>query len=180
MEDSTKLTLRGISVIFANLVDDGFGRSITIDATSSDIQKAITEWVKKNNIGKDELAGKAKFKEYDGKKQYSFKLNDYTKFAGLNGLGKESLGWGATVSLTSQAFEYDNKFGKGTSASLSAVLIEKGARSGADDDLDELIGDKAEYVADPRTNEAVPAEPPHTDEDAPADLLDGQSEEFEI
>lgn len=33
MEDTIKITLRGAEVVFANLVDDGFGKSITVNAT---------------------------------------------------------------------------------------------------------------------------------------------------
>jgi len=148
MSVEQKIKLGGIKVIFANLVDEGFGRSITIDATEDKIKSAITKWVKENNIGKGEKAGNPNFKEYekDGNKtiQYSFKLNDYSKIAGLNGLDEKSLGFGATIALIAQTFEYDNKFGKGTSASVSAVLVEKGAPTGSDSDLADLISEHGE------------------------------------
>lgn len=144
MEDSIKITLRGAEVVFANLVDDGFGKSITVNATDPATKKAITEWVERNNIGKGDKAGKPNFKEYEGKLQYAFKINDYTRFAGLNGLTEKDLGFGAKVSLTAIAFDYDNKFGKGTSGSLSAVLVEARASTSADDDLQELMGDAQE------------------------------------
>ncbi len=146
MEEQLKITLRGVSVIFANLVDDGFGKSITIDATDKDTRAKIEEWVKANNIGKAPNTGKANFKEYTNEKtgattlQYAFKMNDNTKIVGVNGLTSQNLGFGATVSLVAKAFDYDNKFGVGTSGSLSAVVVEKAARTGADDDLDELLG----------------------------------------
>lgn len=145
MEEQLKITLRGVSVVFANLIDDGFGKSITIDATDKDIRARIEDWVKVNNIGKTPNAGKANFKEYTNEKtgettlQYAFKMNDYTKIVGVNGLTPQNLGFGATVSLIAQAFDYDNKFGVGTSGSLSAVVVEKAARTSADDDLDELL-----------------------------------------
>lgn len=141
MEDTIKITLRGAEVVFANLVDDGFGKSITVNATDPATKKAITDWVERNNIGKGDKAGKPNFKEYEGKLQYAFKINDYTRFAGLNGLTEKDLGFGAKVSLTAIAFDYDNKFGKGTSGSLSAVLVEARASTSADDDLQELMGD---------------------------------------
>ena len=50
-EDPTKITLKGVKVIFANLVDDGFGKSITIDATDKDTHDKIAAWVRANNIG---------------------------------------------------------------------------------------------------------------------------------
>lgn len=150
-----ELTLKNVDVVFANLADEGFGRSITIDATSKEIEKAITDWVKANKIGKT-TPGVPKFKEYEGKQQYAFKINDFTRFAGLNGLSEKDLGFGSRVSLVARAFEYDNKFGKGVSASLSAVLVEGRASTSADDDLKKLIGDA------PNADSPV-----FTDEDAP-------------
>lgn len=159
MEDKTKLTLRGVEVIFANLEDEGFGRSITIDVTDPETAKAIKNWVEANNIGKADNAGKPNFKDYEGKKQYAFKINDFTRFAGQNGLSEKDLGFGAKISLVAKAFDYDNKFGKGTSASLSAVLVEQRSSTGADEDLAELLGDEV-----PPNNDDAP---PPNDNDAP-------------
>ncbi|MBA3678603.1 hypothetical protein H0W80_00145 [Candidatus Saccharibacteria bacterium] len=141
-----KIKLNNVKVVFANMKDEGFGRSITIDATNPETQKTINEWVKDNNIGKADNAGKANFKEYEpevGDKviQYSFKINDYTKIVGVNGLVSDDLGYGAVVSIMAQAFQYDNKFGKGTSASLTAVLITASVRTSSDDDVDELLSE---------------------------------------
>lgn len=138
-----KIKLNDVKVIFANTKDEGFGRSLTVDVTDQAVQDKISEWVETNKIGKSN-PGVANFKEYkpeEGDKviQYSFKLNDYTKFMGVGGLTQDDLGYGAEVSLIAQAFQYDNKFGKGTSASLTAVLITKAVRTSADDDIDELL-----------------------------------------
>lgn len=138
-----KLKLTNVKIIFANTKDEGFGRSLTIDATSPEIQKRITEWVEVNKIGKTD-PGVPKFKEYQPEQgdktiQYNFRINDYTKFVGIGGLTIDDLGYGAEVSLIAQAFQYDNKFGKGTSASLTAVLINKAIRTSADDDIDDLL-----------------------------------------
>lgn len=137
--DSTKIYLKNVKVIFANLVDEGFGRSITIDATQPEVATMIEEWVAKNNIGKAPNAGKAIFKTYEDTIQYSLKLNDNTKFVYSGGLSDKDLGYGSVVSLAANAFDYDNKFGKGTSSSLSAVIVHKGKASGADDDIRELL-----------------------------------------
>lgn len=158
--DKTKLTLRDVAVVFANLTDEGFGRSITVDASEEEVAKAITEWVEGNKIGKGTNAGVPNFKEYEGKVQYSFKLNDFTRFAGLNGLSEKDLGFGSRISLISNAFEYDNKFGKGVSGSLSAVVVEKRASTSADGDLAELLGEEADqpqYVNDspPMTDDEI-------------------------
>ena len=138
---SERIRLNGVEVVFANLDDTGYGKSITIAATDPEVVKQITEWVKENNIGKGDKAGVPNFKDYEGKKQYAFKINDYTRFAGLNGLTQNNLGFGARVSLIAQAFEWSNKFGSGISSSLTAVLVEKAANSASDGDLAELLGD---------------------------------------
>jgi len=139
--NGVKIYLKNVKVIFATLSDEGFGRSITIDATDKDIKKGIEDWVKANKIGKD-TPGEAKFKTYEETIQYNFRLNDKTKFVYRSGVSEGDLGWGSIVSLSANAFEYNNKFGKGFSASLSAVVVEKGAASGADDDLAELLEDE--------------------------------------
>ena len=133
MEDTTKtIQLFDVKVIFADLEDRGFGRNIVIDATDKAVQKAITAWVKDNNIN----GGEAKFKDYttkDGEetKQYTFKLSKYTQFGGNGNLDEKSLGYGAIVNLMAAAYDYDNKFGKGTSAALRAVFIKEGAAKSA-------------------------------------------------
>lgn len=137
--DPRKIYLKNVKVVFSNLVDEGFGRSITIDATEPEITTAIDEWVSANNIGKAPNAGKANFKTYEDTIQYAFKINDSTKFVYANGLSESDLGYRAEVSLAANAFDYDNKFGKGTSSSLSAVVVHKGKATGADADIAALM-----------------------------------------
>ena len=133
MEDNNKtIQLFDVKVIFADLEDRGFGRNIVIDATDQATQDAITIWVKDNNIN----GGKAHFKDYTTKdgvetKQYTFKLSNYTQFGGDNNLDEKSLGYGAIINLLASAYDYDNKFGKGTSASLRAVYVKEGAAKSA-------------------------------------------------
>jgi len=122
------ITLKHVNVVFSELTDAGYGRSITIDASDKAVQDAIKTWAKENKVN----GGVAKFKEYtnkDGKTtiQYTFKLSDYTKFDGKDGLGEDDLGYNAVINLVARAFEYDNKFGKGISASLAAVYVVEGA-----------------------------------------------------
>jgi hypothetical protein len=138
--NGAKIYLKNVRVIFANLEDEGFGKSITIDATDKDVKKGIEQWVKENKIGKTN-PGEANFKTYEETVQYSFRLNEKTKFVYLSGVPEGSLGYGAEVSLSANAFEYNNKFGHAISASLSAVVIEKAALSAADDDIAELLAD---------------------------------------
>jgi hypothetical protein len=123
-----EIVLKNVKVIFADLEDRGFGRNIVIDATDATVRDAITNWVKDNNIN----GGEAKFKDYTTKegeetKQYTFKLSNYTVFDGDNNLNEKSLGYGAIINLSASAYDYNNKFGAGTSASLRAVYIKQGA-----------------------------------------------------
>ena len=133
MEETNKtIQLFDVKVIFADLEDRGFGRNIVIDATDQATQDAITIWVKDNNIN----GGEPKFKDYTTKdgvatKQYTFKLSQYTQFGGKDNLDEKSLGYGAIVNLLASAYDYDNKFGKGTSASLRAVYVKEGASKSA-------------------------------------------------
>lgn len=133
MEETNKtIQLFDVKVIFADLEDRGFGRNIVIDATDQATQDAITIWVKDNNIN----GGEPKFKDYTTKdgvatKQYTFKLSQYTQFGGKDNLDEKALGYGAIVNLLASAYDYDNKFGKGTSASLRAVYVKEGASKSA-------------------------------------------------
>lgn len=129
MEESNKtIQLFDVKVIFADLEDRGFGRNIVIDATDPKIQTQIKAWTKENNIN----GGEAKFKDYTTKdgvetKQYTFKLSQYTEFGGKDNLDEKSIGYGAIINLLASAYDYNNKFGKGTSASLRAVYVKEGA-----------------------------------------------------
>ena len=133
MEESNKsIQLFDVKVIFADLEDRGFGRNIVIDATDPKIQTQIKAWTKENNIN----GGEAKFKDYTTKdgvetKQYTFKLSNYTQFGGDNNLDEKSIGYGAIINLLASAYDYDNKFGKGTSASIRAVYVKEGATKSA-------------------------------------------------
>lgn len=148
-ETNTKLKLQKVKIIFYNAENTGFGTSITIDATDKAIQEQISAWVKENNIGK-ENPGVANFKEYTNEKtgettiQYSFRINEYTKYAGINGLSENDLGYGAVVDLIANAFVYNNKFTAGkdrVGQSASAIVVRSGATTGGDADLAELLGD---------------------------------------
>lgn len=131
------LTLKHVKVIFADLEDKGYGRSITIDVTDKDIKKQVTDWCEYTGVN----GGKANIKEYKNKDgsvtlQYNFKLSKFTEIEYKEGIA-ERLGFGAVINLTARAFEYDNKFGKGISASLAAVFVVEPAVSSKMDALAE-------------------------------------------
>lgn len=164
MAELSKLKLQNVKVIFYNDVDEGYGTSITIDATKPEIKKQIEDWYKENNIGKDE-PGVAKFKEYTNENtgettiQHSFKINEYTKYAGINGLSQKDLGYGAIIDLIANPFTYANKFTgnkERVGQSISAVVVRSGATSGSDADLAELLGDLGEEPEETVEATAVP------------------------
>lgn len=135
-ENPKDLTLKHVNVIFAELVDKGYGKSITIDVTDHVLQDTINAWADENGIT-------PKFKDYTDKKtgkvttQYQLKFSKYTQVAGKNGETEQQLGYGAVVNLRARAFEYDNKFGKGISASLAGVYIIEPAKNNTMADLAE-------------------------------------------
>lgn len=139
-----KIKIENAEIVFANLVDNGFGTSLTIKVTP-EIEKQLTEFWEKNKIGNEKtIIGVPNFKMYEETKQISLKINDNTKFAGLNGLTKESLGFGARVNFFLNSFEYNNKFTKGKTyigASISACVILSGKKTGADADLSDLLNE---------------------------------------
>jgi len=141
-----KLKLRDCSVIFFNAVDEGFGTTITINATDQSLQDKISAWVKANSIGKDK-PGIANFKKYQPEDsdevtiQYSFKITDFTKYVGVDGLTKDDIGYGSIIDIIANPFAYKNKFGEGVSASLSAVLVREKGKTGSDADMEDLMAD---------------------------------------
>ncbi len=143
-----KLKLKNVEIVFANLEDEGFGRSLTIKVTSEN-EAEINQFFKVNQIGneKSKVIGEPNYKEYEGTKQLGIRFNDNTRFAGLNGLDKLDLGFGARIDCIINAFEYNNKFTRGATyvgASLSAVVILSGRRTGADADLNDLLNEAQE------------------------------------
>jgi len=145
-----KLRIENAEIVFASLTDNGFGTSITIKVTP-EIEKHLTDFYAANKIGNEKtVIGVPNFKDYEGTKQINLKINESTKFAGLNGLTTENLGFGARVNFFLNAFEYNNKFTKGKTfigASVSAVVILSGRKTGADADLAELLGDSTATAA---------------------------------
>lgn len=114
------IILKNQKVIFADLEDKGFGKSITI-AVDEETKKAIADWVKANGIN----GGTPKFKVYtngntkETTTQFTFKFSKFTQIAPADA----KLGYGAIVNIQARAYEYDNKFGKGISSSLAGVYV---------------------------------------------------------
>jgi len=75
---------------------------------------------------------------------------------GADELAKDDLGFGAVIDLIANPFPYDNKFGKGISSSLSAVLIKEKGKTGSDADMDDLL---SEFEEDIKEEPTEPTEP---------------------
>lgn len=153
LQDPKKLKLKDLKVVFYTGPDDPkakeFGTSITVDVTDENVRKQIEEFAKTNNIGKngDPKRGIANIKPYTNERtgettqQFNIKFNDYTQFAGVNGLGQDDLGYGAKINVTIKAYEY-TKFGGGTAVNASAVVVTGGASTADNEaDLEDLLGD---------------------------------------
>lgn len=141
-----KLILKGAKVLFIELNDKDFGSSLTIDVTDGTMRSAIETYYASEGLT-------PKFKDYTNKKtgevtkQFSVKLASFVKIQDEAGneysiddvekkLSQIKLAFGAIVNLAIRSYDYDNKFGKGKSASVSALKITKGAE--LKDDMQDL------------------------------------------
>lgn len=165
LQDPKKLKLTGAKIIFHTGPEDEkateYGTSITIEL-DAEKKKAIEDFVKENNIGKngDPKKGVANIKQYTNEEtgvttdQFTIKYNEHTQIAGTNGLSAKDLGYGAVINLIANAYEY-KKFGGGTAMSASAIIVTKGSASSSDADLEELMSDLGDEVTEDDT-ESVP------------------------
>lgn len=143
-----RLVLRNVKLLFVEIKDKDFGSSVTIDVTNPEIRKEIEDFYAKEGLT-------PKFKDYTNKEsgkvttQYSIKLASFVSV--MDEAGNEydldtvetkardiKFVFGSMVNLAIRAYDYDNKFGKGKSASVTAVKIVKGAEA-VKNDMDDLI-----------------------------------------
>lgn len=122
-----EMIIKGAKIVFAELEDNGFGKNIVIDASDIDLQDQIAKFYKDAKIGD----GKPKFKDYTNKdgettKQFTLKLSEYTDIEGKDGLGAKDLRYGAKVNILVRTYNWDNKFGKGTSARVQSIFVIEG------------------------------------------------------
>lgn len=123
-----EITITHANVLFVELEDKGYGRNVTIDVTDDTIRKPIEDWAKENGI-------KLRIKDYTQKdgtivKQLQLKFSKFLKVAGKEPTYNEaSIGWGAVINLIANVYEYDNKFGKGRTMSVSNIFIVEPAKN---------------------------------------------------
>lgn len=119
--------IKGAKIVFADLTDKGYGKNIVIDVSDIDLQEQIAKFYEDAKIGD----GKPKFKDYTNKdgvttKQFTLKLSDFTDIDGKDGLGADDLRYGAKVNILVRTYDWDNKFGKGTSARVQSIFVVEG------------------------------------------------------
>ena len=119
--------IKGAKIVFADLTDKGYGKNIVIDVSDIDLQEHIAKFYEDAKIGD----GKPKFKDYTNKdgvttKQFTLKLSDFTDIDGKDGLGADDLRYGAKVNILVRTYDWDNKFGKGTSARVQSLFVVEG------------------------------------------------------
>lgn len=165
LQDPKKLKLKDLKVVFYTGPEDPkakeFGTSITVDVTDESVRKQVEDFAKINNVGKngDAKRGTANIKPYTNEKtgettyQFGIKFNDYTQFAGVNGLSQADLGYGAKINVTLKAYDY-TKFGGGTAINASAVVVTGGASTADNEaDLEDLLED---FDSEPTEESVVP------------------------
>lgn len=131
-----QLILKNVKVLFTEFKNKDFGSSITIDVADDKIRSSVEEFVKEKNI----KGGKLNVKDYtnpdtkEETKQLTLKLAEFAsvltaneELEGIDAIASQArkigLGRGAVVDLVYSPFEYDNNFGKGVSASITAIKI---------------------------------------------------------
>lgn len=133
------LIVKGVKVLFVEIKDKDFGSNVTIDVTDDAIRSQIEAFYTANGMN-------PKFKEFtskDGKttKQFSIKLASFISVQDEDGVTYEGIDaleeiaksirfvYGSEINLAIKSYEYNNKFGAGKSASVSAIRIVKGAET---------------------------------------------------
>lgn len=166
LQDPKKIKINDAKVVFYTGPNDEkaaeYGTSLTIALTPVQ-KKQIEDFCKLNNVGKngDAKRGIANIKQYTNEEtgettdQYTIKFNEHTKFAGLNGLSQNDLGYNAVVNIIANCYDY-TKFGGGTAISASAIVVKQGAASNNDADLEELLNDLGEEAVAEDTSSPVP------------------------
>lgn len=102
---------------------------LAINVHEPEVKEAVTEWVKLNNLGKDE-PGVAKFSGSEDSLAYRFKLTNKTAVIDQNGNdARKGLDDGAVITMIATAYTYNNNYGSGIGQKLLAVVVHKPGES---------------------------------------------------
>lgn len=121
-----ELTLLNVKVEDACLkAEENRTPYLAINVHESEVKEAVTEWVRLNNLGKDE-PGVAKFSGSGDSLAYRFKLTSKTEVIDRDGTdAREKLDDGAVITMVATAYAYNNNYGSGVGQKLLAVVVHK-------------------------------------------------------
>jgi len=119
-----ELTLLNVKVEDACLkAEENRTPYLAINVHEPEVKEAITEWVRLNNLGKDE-PGVAKFAGSGDTLAYRFKLTNKTEVIDDSSNDvRKNLDDGAVITMTATAYKYNNSYGSGVGQKLLAVLV---------------------------------------------------------
>ncbi len=119
-----ELTLINVKVEEACLkAEENRTPHLAVNVHEPEVEEAITEWVRLNNLGKDE-PGVAKFSGSGDSLAYRFKLTSRTEVINRNGNdAHKDLDDGAVITMTATAYAYNNNYGSGVGQKLLAVVV---------------------------------------------------------
>lgn len=121
-----ELTLLNVKVEDACLkAEENRTPYLAINVHEPEVKEAVTEWVRLNNLGKDE-PGVAKFSGSGDSLAYRFKLTSKTAVIDRDGNdARKDLDDGAIITMTATTYAYNNDYGNGVGQRLLAVLVHK-------------------------------------------------------
>ena len=121
-----ELTLLNVKVEDACLkAEENRTPYLAINVHNPEVKEAVTDWVKLNNLGKDE-PGVAKFSGSGDLLTYRFKLTSKTEVIDRDGTdAREKLDDGAVITMVATAYAYNNNYGSGVGQKLLAVVVHK-------------------------------------------------------
>ena len=136
-----ELTLIKVKVEDACLkAEEGRTPYLAINVHESEVEDAVTEWVKLNNLGKDE-PGVAKFAGSGDTLAYRFKLTSKTEVIDKDGNNaRKDLDDGAVITMIATVYAYNNNYGSGVGQKLLAVVVHKPGESANKKAASRLLG----------------------------------------
>ena len=121
-----ELTLLNVKVEDACLkAEENRTPYLAINVHDPEVKEAVTDWVKLNNLGKDE-PGVVKFAGSGDTLAYRFKLTNKTQVIDRDGTdARKDLDDGAVITMIATAYAYNNNYGSGVGQKLLAVVVHK-------------------------------------------------------
>lgn len=136
-----ELTLLNVKVEDACLkAEENRTPYLAINVYDPEVKEAVTEWVRLDNLGKDE-PGVAKFSGSGDSLAYRFKLTSKTEVIDRDGTdAREKLDDGAVITMVATAYAYNNNYGSGVGQKLLAVLVHEAGENASKKAAARLLG----------------------------------------